>query len=238
MKTIELFSPSYPDFTNEYISQGLLGDCWLISAILTLTFNESGKDLLKKIFFIKDGMYKIKLYNEINIPKYVNIKPKFYIEEDNNTIELKYAGYGKNIPHLFQQNPHTELIWVPIIEKALIKYVGSYQKLNGNTSFTAYKMLTGLEPKFVHGFGINKRFIDKFTDLFNKGKICCTLETNINLNNNDIIDNHAYSLYKIIGGNWYLHNPHNNFKELENCVTISQNRINTYINLLTYIVIP
>lgn len=239
MKSIELFSPIYPDFTSEYISQGLLGDCWLISSILTLSFNQSGKDLLKKNFFIKNGLYVIKLFNQVNIPKYIEVKPKFYIsEEENNTIQLKYAGYGKNIPNLFQLNPSTELIWVPIIEKAIIKYLGSHLKLNGNSTYNAYKLLTGIEPKIIHGFGINTRFIDKFIELFNKNKICCTIETNINLGDETIIENHAYSLYKINGGNWYLHNPHNDFKGIDNCVIVSQTNISKYTNLLTYIVIP
>ena len=98
MKSIELFSPIYPDFTSEYISQGLVGDCWLISSILTLSFNQSGKDLLKKIFFIKNGLYVIKLFNQVNVAKYIEVKP-IYLMNNNAYIRISTEDVASPVRH-------------------------------------------------------------------------------------------------------------------------------------------
>lgn len=239
MKSIELFSNKYPTFSPTYVNQGSIGDCWLISTLLSLSLNENGKELLQDIFYINnDNSYTIKIYDEKKSSKYIKVKPKFRIETDeNNNVKFYYSGNSHyNIPYLFSMNPDTDLIWAPIIEKALSKYTGSIRKLEGNYSYNAFSALTNKQVKNVFGFSLSKRFLEKFIKDFNDGNICAVIETKSNITNEDIlIKNHAYCLYKITEGKWYLVNPHEYFDGLYNCVSIDLNQLLTDISLITFI---
>jgi hypothetical protein len=238
MKSIELFSDKYPIFSPTYVNQGIIGDCWLIATLLSLSINEHGKELLKDIFFINnDCTYTIKLYTEVRKVKYINIKPIFKVDTDeNNNLKFCYSGSNYNIPQLFGMNPDTELIWVPIIEKAFSKYVGNISKLNGNYALNAYTALTNKEVKKIFGYSISKRMLDKFINDFNNNSICAVIETKNTIINTELVENHAYCLYKIIDGKWYLINPHEYFNGVHNCVVISQEEILKDINLISYII--
>lgn len=237
MKSIELFSDKYPIFSPTYVNQGVIGDCWLISTLLSLSLNENGKELLRDIFFINDdGTYTVKLYSEIRKVHYINIKPRFKVEtDDNNNLKFSYSGDYYNIPELFGLNPDTELIWAPIIEKAFSKYMGNIRKLEGNFSYNAFMTLTNKEVKKIYGFSISKRMLEKFIKNFQENLICAVIETGSNIANMQLIENHAYCLYKISDGNWYLINPHEHFDGLHNCVTVPQDNIIKDISLITYI---
>lgn len=238
MKYIELFSNKYPSFTPIYVNQGLIGDCWLIASLLALSINENGKDLLKEVFFInEDNTYTIKLYDNKRKSVYLNIIPKFRTDiDDNNNINFYYSGNNHyNIPYLFGINPDTELIWAPIIEKAFSKYTGSIRKLEGNHAYNAFTTLTNKDVKKINAFCLSKRFIEKFTKDFNAGLICAVIETKSNSVDDKFTENHAYCLYKIIDGNWYLHNPHKHFDNLTNCAVMTQTEIIKNVSLITYI---
>lgn len=237
MKSIELFSNKYPIFSPTYVNQGTIGDCWLIATLLSLSINEYGKELLKDIFFINnDCTYTIKLYTEVRKVKYINIKPIFKVENDeNNNLKFCYSGSNYNIPQLFGMNPDTELIWAPIIEKAFSKYMGNIRKLDGNYALNAYTALTNKEVKKIFGYSISKRMLEKFIKNFQENLICAVIETGSKIVNIQLIENHAYCLYKIIDEKWYLINPHEYFNDIHNCVVISQDQILKDINLISYI---
>ena len=238
MKSIELFSNKYPEFSPIYVNQGLIGDCWLIATLLSLSINKNGKELLRDIFFINnDCTYTVKLYTEVRKVKYINIKPIFKVDNDeNNNLKFYYSGSNYNIPQLFSINPDTELIWAPIIEKALSKYTGSIRNLDGNNASSAFMTLTNKEIKKVFGYSLSKRFLEKFKNDFNNGIIIAVIETKVRIINQDILlKNHAYCLYKIIEGNWYLINPHEHFDDIYNCVVIMQDQLIKDISLITYI---
>ena len=242
MSTIELFDDKYPTFDPHFVSQGNIGDCWLISVLFSLSINEKGKKILKDSFYINnDGTYTIKLLDEKRKNNYVKIPCKFKINKTTN--QLKYSGHSLNIPEIFMDNPSNEYIWASIFEKAISKYAGCIRKLDGNYACSAFKLLCNNEYEICYGYGINLRFLERFYTMFKNSNIACVIEFLNNkfeiIEEDNIITNHAYSLYDIEVDKdkyfWYLYNPHKQFVNKESCLKIDIFKVKIYINLITYI---
>jgi len=242
MSTIELFDDKYPTFNPHYVSQGNIGDCWLISVLFCLSNNEKGKKILSDCFYINnDGTYTIKLLDEKRKNNYVKIPCKFKINRETN--QLKYSGSSLNIPELFNNNPSNEYIWASIFEKAISKYMGCMRKLDGNYAYNAFKLLSNNNVELIYGYGINNRFLDRIYDLFKSGKIICVVElSNSNLEiltNTNLVTNHAYSLYDIDKQDdnyiWYLFNPHNQYIDKNSCSKLDIKKLKDFVSLITYL---
>jgi hypothetical protein len=235
MATIELFYDKYPNFDPNFVSQGNIGDCWLISVLFSLSINEKGKHILRNSFNINNnGTYTIKLLNEKRINQYITIPCKFKVDQTN---QLKYAGYSLNIPQLFNTNPSNEYIWASIFEKAISKYTGCIKKLDGNYAINAFKLLCNNNVELCYNYGINKRFLDRFFTMFKTSNIACVLEFS-NSTDKDIIPNHAYTLYDIDKDNnniWYIYNPHKQFIDIESCDKVNMLNIKNSLDVITYI---
>ena len=239
MNRINLYADNYPNFSTQFITQGKIGNCWLISVLISLSLTEKGKSLLSDIFYVnQDGTYTIKLYNNVRKPNYITFEPLFTVEKDeNNNLQMLFSGANLNIPQAFANNPSTDLIWSCIIEKAISKYLGSIKKQDGNTSMTAFNLLTNNEVFYVLNMSMNKRFFDKFIDLLKNNKICGTLETKPVLNEkyNYLIINHAYSIFKLDGKNLHLINPHVQFTGESTSIIVNIDDLREYTDNITYI---
>ena len=118
------------DPTPHDIKQGMLGDCWLLSAISTLAERSEVARKLRDLFVTKEyneeGFYQLKIYKngqwiQVNIDDYfpctVNGGPIF--TSSNNGL------------------------WVMLLEKAYAKIHGSYYALRSGRAYEAMVDLTG-----------------------------------------------------------------------------------------------
>lgn len=131
------------------ISQGSLGDCWLLAAFATLcerpafilacfvtrTFNYRGK-------------YTIRLFDK-KLGRFIHVSIDDYVPCHKDTKEPIFTNLVKNE------------IWPLLLEKAYAKYEGSYGAIEGGNPIVALKTLTGYEGEtFVSG--VNANFDDAF----------------------------------------------------------------------------
>jgi hypothetical protein len=116
------------------ITQGQLGDCWLLSALGVVAVRPA---ILKHLFVKVDsrrGEYKLRFYRE-GAWEEVTIDDRF-----------PCGGDGKPV---FGHCKDPEEIWVLLIEKALAKLLGTYEALDGGYLEEGVVMLTGGRPEKV-----------------------------------------------------------------------------------------
>ena len=111
-----------------HIKQGLIGDCWLLSAmsVLTLRF-----PYLARVFLTKEvnkaGVYSLRLFK--------NGKPHVVVVDDNF---LTYKGRPA-----FASSENKRELWVMLLEKAYAKMHGSYEAIECGFVDQALVDLTG-----------------------------------------------------------------------------------------------
>jgi hypothetical protein len=239
MNRLNLYADNYPNFETQFITQGSVGNCWLISVLISLSLTEKGKKLLSNIFFVnQDGTYTIKLFDNVRKANYITFEPLFTVERDeNNNLQMLFSGANLNIPEMFLNNPNTEFIWPCIIEKAVSKYLGSIRRQDGNVCATAFNLLTNNDVNYCLNMVMNKRFISKFKDLMKDNKICATLETRKSLPNkySFLLTNHAYSIYKLDGENLHIINPHEQFTDESKTNIVNIRELREFTDSITYI---
>lgn len=112
------------------ICQGQLGDCWLMSALACLAHEEGA---IQNVFLTDEynsyGCYKLKLFD-----KPANKKVTVVIDD---MIPVK-----KGTCNAIFAKPQGEA-WVVLLEKALAKFKGSYNALDGGSILWAFECLTG-----------------------------------------------------------------------------------------------
>ncbi len=227
---LKLFSSEYPTFSPDYVCQGYIEDCWLISTLIALSMKENGKVLLRNIFSINaDTTYTIKLFNEMKKPVYRKVVPEFSVSRETN--ELLQCGNGLEIPTLFAINSDPEYIWACTIEKAVLEFLGNSNK---NHSYNAFACL--IENKEIHtiySYGLNRRVLGKIKTM--QDTICCTLETNNTTTK--LMRYHTYVLHVIIDDVWYLQNPHYSVQDTQEFIALNEDEIAKNVDLITYIVV-
>ncbi|KAL9647931.1 hypothetical protein ABK040_008202 [Willaertia magna] len=117
------------------VSQGNLGDCWLLSALSVVA---SLPDVLQKLFVEIDedeGRYVVRLYYEH--------------QWRNITIDDRIP-CGKDGLPVFGHNTLKNEIWVVILEKAVAKLLGTYEALDGGYLEEGVVMLTGGRPERLY----------------------------------------------------------------------------------------
>lgn len=118
------------------VSQGAVGDCWLIAAFAAAAEHPG---LVKRLFLTNranpKGRYAVRLFDW-------QAKRWVVVTVDENLP----AGPKSKTQALFAQPRQTE-IWVALLEKAFAKFVGSYGALDGGSTAWALNALTG-DPVF------------------------------------------------------------------------------------------
>ena len=113
------------------LSQGSVGDCWLISAFAALAeFPDLVMARSKTKALSVDGRYELELFHPID-DKWVTVTVDDRIPVDGTT-----PRYGK----VSQEGE----VWPLVYEKAVAKLFGGYEYLEGNTPLIALKALTGV----------------------------------------------------------------------------------------------
>ena len=137
------------------VCQGGLGDCWLISAIAALSEYPS---LIKQIFQTKEtspfGRYVLRLF-DLHLKDDKNSEEeesgKFVDVVVDDLLPCKADGGYPSTLYL-KMNDEGE-IWPLLIEKALAKWCGSYENLDGGHCAWAMATLTGWPTDSYIKFG-------------------------------------------------------------------------------------
>ncbi|KAJ1304224.1 hypothetical protein OPQ81_008621 [Rhizoctonia solani] len=138
------------------IAQGLLGDCWFLSALSTVTTMEG---LINRICVHRDvevGVYGFVLYRDsgwvdviiddllyTRIPKFEELwqgEQDLY-HGDKEKFEARARIGGKTL--YFSRSKTENETWLPLLEKAYAKLNGDYQAIIGGFDAEAIEALTG-----------------------------------------------------------------------------------------------
>lgn len=155
----------WEDIEPSSITQGSVGNCWLISSIAALAeFPDAVRHLFLTQSFARDGKYVVRLYDmstasweEVTvddyvpcmlqddysqIPSYFNEKGERYLKaEDVKNPDGSSKVPKKWLPHFAKSTGHQ--IWAMILEKAVAKFVGAYAWIAGGSESYALMALTG-----------------------------------------------------------------------------------------------
>lgn len=145
-------------FNPNDILQGQLGDCWLLSALSSLSnFPETIENAFISRQFNPRGKYSLQLWDESQ-SKFVTITVDDFIpvNERGSPVFVK---------------PNGNEMWVMILEKAFAKLMGSYASVEGGHSLFALQAITGDRVnKFMYNNGTWKKYdmrVAKVSNEFN-----------------------------------------------------------------------
>ncbi|KAG8737855.1 hypothetical protein FRC10_007587 [Ceratobasidium sp. 414] len=197
------------------ISQGSLGDCWLLSALATMT---TMPQLIEKICVARDekvGVYGFIFYRdsgwqEVIIDDYLFTKvPKW--ESITGREQMLYHGNKDNYNASARKGSKTlcfascgddEETWVPLIEKAYAKMMGDFSAVSGGFAAEGIEDLTGgvatkLEISDIFDtdeFWTNELMLANEDRLFG----CSIKQDGADEEINGLLQGHAYSVVRAV----------------------------------------
>jgi hypothetical protein len=199
----------------EEVQQGALGDCWFLAALAALAKEPK---LYQKVFAEKVNLYGF------NYKGYLKVNFWQYGEWITVYIDDRLPTQHNNL--IYGRNTSVNNFWVPLLEKAYAKLMGSYRNLIGGNSEKALMELTGaiclkLEPNSIT-FLPERYYLEEHLLQRNELIGCAAIRlSKSNAKSANDFDGHAYSLLTInkisvdtkIERVYTLRNPHGMAKE-------------------------
>lgn len=113
------------------IKQGIVGDCWALAGIAALAeFPQRIESLFHEAQLAPEGKYHIRIFDPC-------ARRWNWVAVDDY---IPYVIKGQELKPLAAQPINNEL-WVLLLEKALAKWFGGYQKLNGGVALVSLMMM-------------------------------------------------------------------------------------------------
>jgi len=122
------------------VQQGRVGDCYVLATLGALAQQPQRlKSLFGEKYMTPDGKYTVKLYH-LDKKEWVKVTVDEFVPcmSQNGMLEPACA------------RPLGEEIWVPLLEKAIAKFVGGYGELYGGVECWVFNLLTGENPEVLH----------------------------------------------------------------------------------------
>ena len=171
----DFFSATAADFANyTSITQGEVGDCWLLAPIAALSRSPQLRQILRRNFTIndEDETYTIKLYSA-GKAKSVDINGNLYIlpADGRNKSDLLFAGQQQFLPE--KATVKLASTWFAFIEKAVAVMVEGYHSLDGGDPDSDTAKQADLGFKILTNKPVTTYMIDDETDF--SGKIAALL---------------------------------------------------------------
>jgi hypothetical protein len=209
------------------VNQGMIGDCWFLSA-LDFSINHPiwNSKLKENVEQVSENMIKIKLYD---------VASNQWVETFVDTRLLVSGSSGategstilQSVVSVLSKQP--EEIWSAMLEKGLAKMCGGYQKIEGGWMSEGMCFLHGGRGFFISSHEIVPKLLEKgdFLDrlvqdlkyLFDKGYGLFTAwekDVFTSVREKGLVDSHAYSILDIkqIDGEWVfkIMNPWGKFE--------------------------
>jgi len=111
------------------VHQGALGDCWLLSALSSMAdFPEEIKKLFITPHYDEMGIYEVRLFKD---------------GRETRVVIDDYFPCAVNGVPAYSRNTSGNELWVMIVEKAMAKLHGNYQRIEDSFPFRALIDLTG-----------------------------------------------------------------------------------------------
>ena len=127
------------------ITQGLLGDCYLLSAMAALAEQPKRiKDIFLSKSVTQSGAYAVRLY--------ANGEPQDVVVDDS----FPYDETPEVDTYAFARQTADREIWVQVLEKAYAKVYGSYEAIEGGKPYQAFYTLTGFPSDCLLHKGVDE----------------------------------------------------------------------------------
>jgi len=117
------------------ITQGYLGDCWLVASFSALAeYPDRVRSLFRQQTLTEDGRYDIRLYDP-------HSEEWMTVTIDDRLPYWKRSGKHGNL--CFAKQTKENEFWPCLLDKAVAKFVMSYHRIDGGFESSALEMLTG-----------------------------------------------------------------------------------------------
>jgi len=235
----DFFSATDTDFSNyKAISQGEVGDCWLLAPIAALSRSPSLRQIIKRNFKVNDDRtYTITLYsNGRSTPITLNGNLFMLPASGEFKADLLFSGQQQFLPE--KATVPLCSTWFAFIEKAVAVMYGGYHLLDGGDPDSPDVKQADKGFQVMTDKPVTTIMIDETTDF--RGVICNMLKagaaivftTKANSEVNDevsmksapdgddnsgfnLLEDHAYVVDSISeDGSVQLYNPHGEFRKI------------------------
>jgi len=252
-ETIEKYKPEIRDFYCEgrkdfsnynSVSQGEIGDCWLLAPIAALGRSSLLRSVLENNFAINSDSktYSVRLYDISGNSNYTIDGRLLYLPPTGDfESDLLFAGQQQFIP---EKSKYTlKMLWFSFIEKAVALKLGGYHNLDGGDPNEPDAKQASLGFRLLTGRPVTTIMIDSTTDFANTirgllssgAAIVYTTKSNVEIKaaTNDsisvkstpddtedksglnLLEDHAYVIDRISrDGTVQLYNPHGEFAKI------------------------
>jgi hypothetical protein len=238
----DFFSDGKKDFSNfDSVSQGEIGDCWLLAPMAALARSPKLRRLLHDNFTIDvaEKKYSIKLYDISGGAVFKIDGRLIYLPAvEGYKSDLLFAGQQQHIPE--KAAPAFKSLWFAFIEKAVALKLGGYHNLDGGDPDSPDVKQASLGFNLLTGKTANTIYIDVTTDFSTKirellasgAAIVYTTKSNAEIletslekrtiktspeddadkSGLNLLEDHAYVINRISrDGTVQLYNPHGEF---------------------------